>query len=804
MVKSSGRKRLRPIPIPTFQSPCIPKERQLAESGTKRPSESAIDVFDESSQKQRTTATARAAVATMNQNANRRRRKLEMEDEGERGRQIVRSCLQPAQEMKAAVTKTMTYEVVANLAQGTHCEQQRPKPLKRSFSLQQKKKEYYTQRELLAMNSETPPKLEEEAVASNNSSPTGSDQLNNKLIRREQIKDDVALKDIPPLPSGEWTRTCPEIVLTHRSPPATTSSHASALSSVGSPNVRDIGTFHSPQSQQLYRFCFVEKGRDMHPAILVGPKETARHRGAQVLDTFNPTNPPTHFIVSSNPISVECIALELGFSTVESLREYVHQHRILCCTRAWVTSSPQRPYTEVPPSLANNHIYRPLFSGSVTPNRMTKAKKTKKESNGNNAQTPSTEIPKRNLGVSRMLEQLSQLYQEAPLDSVDLWRSYSFQMIAGRVQHLDFDLTTDNLNQLKRIKGVGNSILDVVKEYLEHVEAEGENDCGDGMSLCDVQRLKNVKNDPQRKALRQMCQIWGVGRVTGMELVRAGYQTVVEVRRDFDSGKLSGLSRNQCIGLLCYDDLLLKMDETEVESIFYIVKRAVTNRFANAKVELLGSYRRRKGSYGDVDVLISHPKYVTSVPPKALGKIVQDLRRSGHIAYHLTCTHGMDTGEFDESVPNSVLGKITTDRKTGSPSTSTMTSYMGIFASHTTTKLRRIDIKFYPSRERIFALLYFTGNGHFNRSMRLWSLRKFGWTLNDHGLFERETNIRVMDSPRTEQELFQKLQLEWREPHERLCFDSVMSTADQYQLASSLDGFSDREFQQEAKHRWIE
>lgn len=32
-----------------------------------------------------------------------------------------------------------------------------------------------------------------------------------------------------------------------------------------------------------------------------------------------------------------------------------------------------------------------------------------------------------------------------------------------------------------------------------------------------------------------------------------------------------------------------------------------------------------------------------------------------------------------------------------------------------------------------YALLYFTGNAHFNRSMRLWA-RKKGYSLSDHSL----------------------------------------------------------------------
>ena len=44
-------------------------------------------------------------------------------------------------------------------------------------------------------------------------------------------------------------------------------------------------------------------------------------------------------------------------------------------------------------------------------------------------------------------------------------------------------------------------------------------------------------------------------------------------------------------------------------------------------------------------------------------------------------------------------------------------SYMGVFVSPVVKdKRRRVDIKIYPFRLRVFASLYFTGNGWFNRS----------------------------------------------------------------------------------------
>merc|ERR1719253_429122 len=62
---------------------------------------------------------------------------------------------------------------------------------------------------------------------------------------------------------------------------------------------------------------------------------------------------------------------------------------------------------------------------------------------------------------------------------------------------------------------------------------------------------------------------------------------------------------------------------------------------------------------------------------------------------------------------------------------------MGVFRSPVHEgKRRRVDIKFYPYREKAFCKLYFTGSGTFNRSMRLWATKSCKMTLNDHGLFK--------------------------------------------------------------------
>jgi DNA polymerase/3'-5' exonuclease PolX len=83
----------------------------------------------------------------------------------------------------------------------------------------------------------------------------------------------------------------------------------------------------------------------------------------------------------------------------------------------------------------------------------------------------------------------------------------------------------------------------------------------------------------------------------------------------------------------------------------------------------------------------------------------------------------------------------------------------------------------YPRRYFGFALLYFTGSDHFNRSMRLFA-RKKGWSLSDRYL-KRVVRVRKgvkLESGESvvcpeEVDVFIALGLEYKDPTERNCFD---------------------------------
>ena len=85
---------------------------------------------------------------------------------------------------------------------------------------------------------------------------------------------------------------------------------------------------------------------------------------------------------------------------------------------------------------------------------------------------------------------------------------------------------------------------------------------------------------------------------------------------------------------------------------------------------------------------------------------------------------------------------------------------------------RRLDIKVYPVSMFPFALLYFTGSDHFNRSMRFYA-KRCGWTLSDHGLqpANRAAGDKVWVGStvmcRSERDVFDAMGLDFVPPHQR-------------------------------------
>lgn len=103
------------------------------------------------------------------------------------------------------------------------------------------------------------------------------------------------------------------------------------------------------------------------------------------------------------------------------------------------------------------------------------------------------------------------------------------------------------------------------------------------------------------------------------------------------------------------------------------------------------------------------------------------------------------------------------------------------------SKVRRIDLLITPDKEYPYAILYFTGSDEFNVAFRKYALAK-GYTLNEHGLkiksmhgINSEHTVKpkkedVKDIPymKSEKDIFNFLELDYKEPNERLNETSIV------------------------------
>lgn len=111
------------------------------------------------------------------------------------------------------------------------------------------------------------------------------------------------------------------------------------------------------------------------------------------------------------------------------------------------------------------------------------------------------DIAPNNNALADAMKELGKLHQKCPLNDDDTWKAYALNKIAGRIRRLPFQVTLERESQLrlKSIYGLGTSTLEKINQFLQ---------------TGYIERTKEFQRDPERKAMKQMMGIWGVGRKT--------------------------------------------------------------------------------------------------------------------------------------------------------------------------------------------------------------------------------------------------------------------------------------------------
>lgn len=272
-----------------------------------------------------------------------------------------------------------------------------------------------------------------------------------------------------------------------------------------------------------------------------------------------------------------------------------------------------------------------------------------------------------------------------------------------------------------------------------------------------LRRLEFALNDPTSRVLSLFLGIYGVGQATAEKWIAQGFRTLDDLVAQ------ANLNRGQRIGIDHYDDLNSRIPRAEVTKLgeFVIKESETINK--NVKLLIGGSYRRGAATSGDIDFIVTKKDTTSCNELKPfLNQLVLNLYRKGFLTVELATSHrfNSDGSKWHGCCVLPYTPDIHGEDKN---------SYRAVW--------RRIDFLLVPESEYGAALIYFTGNDIFNRSMRLLASRK-QLRLNQRGLYKdviRDSSNRQKITEgellegRSEKRIFELLGVKWREPSQRWC-----------------------------------
>ena len=326
-----------------------------------------------------------------------------------------------------------------------------------------------------------------------------------------------------------------------------------------------------------------------------------------------------------------------------------------------------------------------------------------------------------NARTIEILQQMAIVYDQ----SGDQWRSRAYRQACSALGKQKKKITTKQ--DAQAIPLIGDRLAEKIEEIVETDR---------------LKRLEYAQEDPNNQLLRLFRGIYGVGVRDASRWIAQGYRTLEELKSNPE------LTPNQRIGLEHYDDFQQRIPRAEVEKLAIIVRNALAKTDPLLQMFVGGSYRRGAPDSGDIDIVITKTRAnMDQIRRVMTREIIPRLFRRDFLKVALAAG----------------------DDREGS-------KWHGACALPDSSVWRRIDLLYVPRAELGAAMIYFTGNDIFNRSVRLLASKK-GMRLNQHGLYQdvlRGPNrIKVTEGilveGHDEKLIFKHLGVPWWEPHERQC-----------------------------------
>ncbi|KAK2596177.1 hypothetical protein QQS21_006382 [Conoideocrella luteorostrata] len=320
----------------------------------------------------------------------------------------------------------------------------------------------------------------------------------------------------------------------------------------------------------------------------------------------------------------------------------------------------------------------------------------------------------------------------------DHWRTLGYRKAITTLRRQDTKISTEE--EAYRLPHIGRRIAQKIEEIV---------------TTAKLRRLEYAE-DEDDGALQLFLRIYGVGNKQAQQWVSQGHRTL----DDLKTSAKTKLNPSQRIGIDHFDDLNTMIPRREVEALGVVVRTAAAQIDPLAELIIGGSYRRGASSSGDVDFIVTKPEVSVSRLRVFLAELIRVLTNNGFLTAHLASFHTQGDG--------SKFHGCCVLPKTKGIHDDDDDKYRPIW--------RRVDFLLVPETELGAALIYFTGNDIFNRSIRLLASKK-GMRLNQRGLYKNvlrgpdrsKLSEGELVEGRSERKIFEILGVKWREPHERWC-----------------------------------
>jgi DNA polymerase IV len=308
----------------------------------------------------------------------------------------------------------------------------------------------------------------------------------------------------------------------------------------------------------------------------------------------------------------------------------------------------------------------------------------------------------------------------------DNWRTVAYRKAISALKKHPVHIVTKE--EALKINGIGERLATKIEEIAYTNR---------------LRRLESTMDDPADKIMQTFMQIYGVGHRQASTWFNAGFKTIDDLKA---SAKLTD---NQRIGIDHFEDFNRRIPRDEVAEHHNIVQRAAQEVDPTLEATVMGSYRRGATSSGDIDILITKKNGTAAAVHDAfVSRLLPKLFEFKFLKVGLATTSQHDVN--------------------GS-------KWHGASALPDSPVWRRIDFLLVPWAEVGAALLYFTGNDIFNRSIRLLASKK-GMRLNQHGLYKNvmrgKDRVKITEGElvesRSEKKIFEILGVPWRPPHHRI------------------------------------